>query len=104
MPIPKRLLSNHRPEPVSKAEDKDYKEYTREAQEESDEGVNEHNDEQSDRKNSKIHKVISQSSPEVLEAGVQSGIQILEGLKGRLIEKSQQSEDAAQWLQQIGKC
>ncbi|KAI9789949.1 MAG: hypothetical protein M1835_001330 [Candelina submexicana] len=90
-------------EPLSEGEEKDSIEYSREAQEQDDDAETEHHDENStSRKNSKINEVLSKSSPEVLEAGVQRGVQILEKLKGPLVDKSIQSQDAAQWLQQVG--
>lgn len=43
------------------------------------------------------------ATPEILEAAVETGVEILDKMKNPLLEKAPYAPDAAQWLQQIGK-
>ncbi len=54
-------------------------------------------------KHFQLQTLLSGAAPEVLEAAVERGVEVLENLKNPLVEKAPHAPDAAQWLQQIGK-
>lgn len=50
-----------------------------------------------------LQTMLAGAAPEVLEAAVERGVEVLEELKNPLVEKAPHARDAAQWLQQIGR-
>jgi hypothetical protein len=57
-------------------------------------------------KHFQLQTLLAGATPEVLEAAVETGIEILEKVKIPLLEKAPDAPDApdaVQWLQQIGK-
>ena len=54
-------------------------------------------------KNFQLQKFIADASLEILESSVGQGVKILEDLKRPLLDKLENSPDAAQWVQQIEK-
>ena len=54
-------------------------------------------------KHFQLQTLLSGATPEVLEAAVQTGVEILDKMKAPMLEKAPYTPDAAQWLQQIGK-
>ncbi len=57
-------------------------------------------------KHFQLQTLLAGATPEVLEAAVETGIEILEKVKIPLLEKAPHAPDApdaVQWLQQIGK-
>ncbi|KAI9662200.1 MAG: hypothetical protein M1829_006182 [Trizodia sp. TS-e1964] len=50
-----------------------------------------------------IHNLFADASPEILEKAVKKGVDLLDLLSIPLDQKKDQSNDAAQWLTQIGK-
>lgn len=58
---------------------------------------------QTQPKNFQLQKFIADASLEILESSVTQGVKVLENLKGPLLDKLENSPDAAQWVQQIEK-
>lgn len=54
-------------------------------------------------KHFQLQTLLAGATPEVLEAAVETGVEILDKMKNPLAEKGPYAPDAAQWLQQIGK-
>ena len=50
-----------------------------------------------------LQTLLKDASPQMLEASVEQGVKLLDRLKGTMLEKLQNSVDAEQWIQQIGK-
>ena len=55
------------------------------------------------QKTFQLQTLLKDASPQMLEASVEQGVKLLERLKGTMLEKLQNSVDAEQWIQQIGK-
>lgn len=54
-------------------------------------------------KHFQLQTLLAGATPEVLEAAVETGVEILDKMKIPMVEKAPHAPDAAQWLQQIGK-
>jgi len=54
-------------------------------------------------KHFQLQALMAGATPEILEAAVETGVEILDKMKNPLLEKAPYAPDAAQWLQQIGK-
>lgn len=54
-------------------------------------------------KHFQLQTLLAGATPEILEAAVETGVEILDKMKIPLVEKAPHAPDAAQWLQQIGK-
>ena len=50
-----------------------------------------------------LHALLKDASPEMLEMGVEQGVKLLENLTTPMLDKVEDSPDAAQWVQQIGR-
>ena len=55
------------------------------------------------QKTFQLQALLRDASPQMLEASVEQGVKLLDRLKGTMLEKLQNSVDAEQWIQQIGK-
>lgn len=55
------------------------------------------------QKTFQLQTLLKHASPQMLEASVEQGVKLLDRLKGTMLEKLQNSVDAEQWIQQIGK-
>ncbi len=55
------------------------------------------------QKTFQLQTLLRDASPQMLEASVEQGVKLLDRLKGTMLEKLQNSFDAEQWIQQIGK-
>jgi hypothetical protein len=55
-------------------------------------------------KNERLLKIISEGTPEILEAEVGSSRKFLEDLKAPMANFVDQHKDAKHWVQQIGMC
>jgi hypothetical protein len=53
--------------------------------------------------NAQLQALSASSSPETLERAVEAGLEFLGSLGDYFNKEAQQSQDSAQWLQQIGK-
>ena len=55
------------------------------------------------QKTFQLQTLLKDASPQMLEESVEQGVKLLDRLKGTMVEKLQDSVDAEQWIQQIGK-
>ena len=55
------------------------------------------------QKTFQLQTLLKDASPQMLEASVEHGVKLLDQLKATMLEKMQNSVDAEQWIQQIGK-
>ncbi len=55
------------------------------------------------QKTFQLQTLLKDASPQTLEASVEQGVKLLDRLKAPMVERLQNSVDAQQWIQQIGK-
>lgn len=60
-------------------------------------------DEPGANQNVSLQKLSAEACPEILEAGVEKGVQFLNELRAPLADGSVDSQDAKEWLKQIGR-
>lgn len=51
-----------------------------------------------------LQTILKDASPEQLECSVEKGVNLLDHLKGQMLDKVADTVDAGQWIEQIGLC